>query len=424
MPISKNTLKALGPGFLFAAVSVGVSHLVQSTRAAAGYGFTLVWIILLAMLLKYPLFEFGQRYAAATGHSLLEGYRRQGKWSLVLYLLLTLGTMFTVLAAVTAVTAGLAIQLTGWEPVLFEISTITTWSAILIMMGVLILVIGRFPLMDKVIKATVIILTLSTIVATFTVLPKLGGIRLWGAVGWKDIGFIVALVGWMPTGLDVSVWQSFWTLAKKKETGYTATLTEALLDFNIGYIGTGILALMFCVLGTAVMFDKSIVVQESAGAFAGQIIDLYTSTLGEWSRPIIVIAAFTTIFSTMLTVIDGFPRALQLVGRRFRIAEEEAEVLEKSGHSWDYWTWLSVLSIGAMLIILFYVTSLGDLVDLATTLSFISAPFLGFLTYRAILSPEVPSDKKPGVWLHVLAVVGIIFLSGFMLFFLYFKFLG
>ena len=105
--------KALGPGFLFAAVSVGVSHLVQSTRAGAGYGLSLLAVIVLILIIKYPLFEFGQRYAAATGHSLLEGYRRQGKWCLSLYLVLTIGTMFTVLAAVTAVTAGLAIQLTG-----------------------------------------------------------------------------------------------------------------------------------------------------------------------------------------------------------------------------------------------------------------------------------------------------------------------
>ena len=70
--------KALGPGFLFAAVSVGVSHLVQSTRAGAGYGFSLLPVIIIALVVKYPLFEFGQRYAVATGHSLLEGYRRQG----------------------------------------------------------------------------------------------------------------------------------------------------------------------------------------------------------------------------------------------------------------------------------------------------------------------------------------------------------
>ena len=44
------TLKSLGPGLLFAAAAVGVSHLVQSTRAGADFGFGLLWALLLANL--------------------------------------------------------------------------------------------------------------------------------------------------------------------------------------------------------------------------------------------------------------------------------------------------------------------------------------------------------------------------------------
>jgi len=50
----KNTIKSLGPGLLWAGAAVGVSHLVQSTRAGAIYGFQLVGIILLINLFKYP----------------------------------------------------------------------------------------------------------------------------------------------------------------------------------------------------------------------------------------------------------------------------------------------------------------------------------------------------------------------------------
>jgi len=410
-------IKALGPGFLFAAVSVGVSHVVQSTRAGAGYGFSLMGIIVLALILKYPLFEFGQRYAIATGNSLLEGYRRQGGWSLVLYLILTVGTMCTVLAAVTAVTAGLAIQMTGltWA--------LPLWSAIIIAASVLILVIGRYPLLDKVIKLIMCLLAVSTVAATVVVLPGLEWKNLWGSVTLLDVAFIVGLVGWMPTGMDVSVWQSFWTLARKKETGYAPTLKESLFDFNLGYIGTGMLAVMFCTLGTSVMFNKGITFQSSAAAFAGQVIDLYTSTLGSWSRPIIAISAFTTIFSTVLTVTDGFPRALQLVGRRFRTPEDPQEVLERCGNSWDYWTWMGVMALGAMLIIGFYLKSLKALVDLATTLSFVTAPFLGLLTYRAIMARWVPDEFKPRPWLRALAIIGVVFLGSFLIFFLYYRFL-
>jgi Mn2+/Fe2+ NRAMP family transporter len=70
----------LGPGLLWAGAAIGVSHLVQSTRAGANYGFALLWALLLANIFKYPSFKFGPRYAAATGKSLLHGYSEIGKW--------------------------------------------------------------------------------------------------------------------------------------------------------------------------------------------------------------------------------------------------------------------------------------------------------------------------------------------------------
>ena len=102
--------KRLGPGLLFAGAAIGVSHLVQSTRAGADFGLGLVWALLLVNLVKYPFFQFGPRYTLATGESLLEGYRRMGKGVLIVYYILNLGTMFTIQAAVTSVTAGIALQ--------------------------------------------------------------------------------------------------------------------------------------------------------------------------------------------------------------------------------------------------------------------------------------------------------------------------
>jgi Mn2+/Fe2+ NRAMP family transporter len=85
-------LQKLGPGLLFAGAAIGVSHLVQSTKAGANFGFGLLWALLLINLIKYPFFQFGPRYAAATGESLLEGYNKLGKGVLKAYALLTIAT--------------------------------------------------------------------------------------------------------------------------------------------------------------------------------------------------------------------------------------------------------------------------------------------------------------------------------------------
>ena len=44
--------KTLGPGILFASTAIGVSHLVQSTRAGAKYGFGLLILSLLPICLN------------------------------------------------------------------------------------------------------------------------------------------------------------------------------------------------------------------------------------------------------------------------------------------------------------------------------------------------------------------------------------
>ena len=159
-------LKKLGPGLLFAGAAIGVSHLVQSTRAGADFGWGLLWALLLVNLFKYPFFQFGPRYALATGESLLDGYYKLGKIYLWLYFFLNIATMFTIQTAVTIVTAGLASNL-------FDISSnMIYWSIGITAICYCILLIGRYQLLDKVIKTIILVLTISSILAVVIAFSK------------------------------------------------------------------------------------------------------------------------------------------------------------------------------------------------------------------------------------------------------------
>lgn len=390
--------KTLGPGLVWAAAAIGVSHLVQSTRAGAAYGFALVGVVILVIVLKYPFFEFGPRYAGATGESLLDGYRRLGSWAVAVFLLMTFGTMFTVLAVVTVVTASLATQVLG--PWLSPAG----YSAVLLAVCALILIPGRYPLLDKVVKAIMVVLTLSTIGAL--VVAVLGG-RAEMAAGpspwsWEAFPFVIALAGWMPSAIDISVWHSLWTLERTKETGYRPRLKEVLLDFNVGYVGTACLALAFLALGAFVLHGRGVELPASGAAFAQELIRVYAELLGSWSRPVIAAAAFTTMFSTTLTVADAFPRVL---------ARATAIVTPRLAHGREgtlYWSWMVVLTAGAVTIIFAFSNRMLDLVDLATTLSFLTAPVLSWLNLRAVTSPHMPPGTTPPPWLRILAWIGLV----------------
>ncbi len=159
-------LQKLGPGLLFAGAAIGVSHLVQSTKAGANFGFGLLWALLLINLIKYPFFQFGPRYAAATGESLLNGYKKLGKGVLKVYALLTVATMFTIQTAVTIVTAGIASSLLG------DSISIEIWTVIILAICFGILLIGKYALLDKMMKIIIIILSITTLLAVATAFRK------------------------------------------------------------------------------------------------------------------------------------------------------------------------------------------------------------------------------------------------------------
>lgn len=432
LPPPRTFMRALGPGLLFAGAAVGVSHFVQSTRAGADFGFGLLAVIVLANLLKYPAFAFGPHYAAATGTSLLEGYRRQGRWALWVYLALTLCTCFTVQAVVTVVTAGIACAVLGfsYEPPKvagLNLSAPVAMSALLMLASAVMLAAGRFKWLDRANKLLVAGLTVSTLAATLLVLPQIE----WSQPGWlppKDaltdrahLVRITALVGWMPSAFDVSIWHSLWTLARRDDTGHRPSVRQALLDFNVGYYGTALLALCFMAMGAGVMFHSGAKFEDNAARFGAQVVNLYAASLGEWSRPLLGLCALSVMFSTTLTVVDGFPRALATLVKRFGEAEREDGLATLQPRV--YRGAMAVMALGSLGILA--AVPAGQfkfLVDLATTLSFLSAPFFAVLNHRAVFAPWVAPELRPGERMRWLSLAGIFFLSGFALYFLYITF--
>ena len=392
-------LQKLGPGLLFAGAAIGVSHLVQSTKAGANFGFGLLWALLLINLIKYPFFQFGPRYAAATGESLLEGYNKLGKGVLKAYALLTIATMFTIQTAVTIVTAGIASTLFGSE-VSMEI-----WSVIILSICFLLLLVGKYSLLDKMMKVIIIVLSLSTLFAVAAAFINSTNEPEWTQIVPStdvELIFLIAFMGWMPAPLDISIWHSLWAIQKKKQEQNFNSKTAAL-DFNIGYLGTIVLGIGFLMLGGLVMHGSGKSFSANGGEFSLQLIEMYTQNLGEWSYIIIGVAALTTMFSTTLTTLDASPRAMN----------KTLELILDKPLNNGYKVWLIVLIIGTISIFFFFLSEMGSLIKIATILSFLTAPFYALMNYILICSKHTPQSFRPSKMMHFLSISGILFLIGF-----------
>ena len=313
--------------------------------------------------------------------------------------------MFTIQAAVTIVTAGLASQLFGFT------NDLVVWSTVLLVISLLFLVVGKYKLLDNLMKYIIVILTISTLIAVAVALfstKEAFDVTQIIPSGTVELTFLVAFLGWMPAPLDISIWHSIWSIEKDKTKLARTKVTEALFDFNIGYISTLFLGICFLLLGAFVMYKSGETFSNKGGVFAGQLIALYTRNLGEFSYIFIAIAAFTTMFSTTITTLDASPRAMH----------RTSKILFQKELKYGYWFWILFLCFGTLLILKYYMNNMGLLVKTATILSFLTAPFYAILNYKLITGKHTPKEHQPGIYLRILSGVGILFLVGFSLWFL------
>jgi len=410
--------KTAGPGILFASTAIGVSHLVQSTRAGADFGLLLLGFVIITSLLKYPFFEYGSRYANVTQTSIIDGYKKLGKPALWMYFLITIASMFFVTGAVGFVTAGFFDNLFGLE-------FLGQWTIILLFgICVLILAVGKYSVLDSLIKTVAIVLLISTVCAFLLVLwngpiepaddfiPK----ELWTGTG---IFFLLALMGWMPTALDLSSWNSLWTLERIRQTNYRPKLKETLFEFRLAYSITALLAVMFVTLGSFIFFGSGEGLPNNNADFAHKIVTLYALTIGDWSYLIIAAASFAVMFGTIIAVFDGYSRSLQ---RTIELLFTKKEEKIRTNFRAFYNLFMLVLLVGSLIVVLQFAGNLKELVDFATVLSFVIAPIIAIFNFRLVTGKFLDKSAQPSIWLKLLSFAGILFLCGFLIYFLIIRF--
>ena len=410
-------LKTFGPGILFASTAIGVSHLVQSTRAGAEFGFALIIFVILANILKYPFFEFSSRYSNVTGTSIIDGYKKLGRPTLLLYFAITLASMFFVTAAVGFVTA-------GFFENLFHIEFLEIWTVvILFVICATILIVGRYSILDSLIKIIGAVLIVSTVLAFSIALwngPVEQAIEFEAPEIFTHAGifFIIALMGWMPMPVDISSWHSLWTLERIKQTRFKPMLSETLLDFNSAYLVTALLAIVFVILGAYIFYGSGEILPNNNSLFANKIVTLYTQTIGQWSNIIISASAFSVMFGTIIAVFDGYSRSLARTTRLLFEKNPGVADLSRKKHTF----FLLLLVFGSLIVIIQFGDKLKELVDFATTVSFLVAPIIAIFNFRLVTGKYLEKNNQPPSWLKILGYSGIVFLIGFAIYFIIIRF--
>lgn len=314
----------LGPSFIWMLSAAGSGELLFTPRIAALYGYSLLWALLAAVILKWFINGEVGRFTVCTGTTILEGFKRlpgPRNWAIWLILVPQVVVAISTVAGLAGAAATALILVTG--------GTVQLWTVIIILVAAAIVFLGQYDNVETISSYIGIARTIAVVVAAIVVFPS---IKQLGAgvvpqipqnVQYQEV---LPWLGFMLAGAAGLMWYSYWVNARGY--GASALKQETLLDFSqssqedrqrlqgwvrqmllsntLAVVGALLAALSFLILGAELLRPKGVVPQENQVAETlGQLLGDLWGPFGFWFMLAIV---FITFCSTTLSVQDGFGR--------------------------------------------------------------------------------------------------------------------
>ena len=459
----RSLLRQFGPGMILMMTGIGTSHLVTAPTAGGRFEYALLWCIPVAYVFKYYGFELAFRFTNATGMSMMAAYATSWKKLPVWYVLVTtliqcaIGQAGRLIAAAAvfyylfSASMGLPVSLAGW-------------AAILGTASVLILLRGRYAVLEAGAKIAGGLLFVSAVVVYFVRPAPIGELSHFLIFDAPEGSWLViaGFLGLLPTGIDVSLQASEWGKAKRTGMARIRDRLEAaglapsfdafaprisdltvdvrrlpqraveysrrcfrisLWDFRLGHVVSFIIATIFVLLSAVWLYPSPV----EGRAVMGEIAGIFTESVGPWMMTVFMVGAFAATFSTAFNYFDGWPR---IVGACARNLFRPTAALE--GTAADQLTpehrrrWYSeyniyratmLFSLVASVVLINGVPRPVFLVLVASALAYFVAPVIFCLNFYYCLK-VIPKDDPhfyPSAFARVFTVVSIVVFTGLSL---------
>ncbi|GJD17036.1 iron transporter [Rivularia sp. IAM M-261] len=323
-PHGRENLKWLGPSFLWMLSAAGSGELLFTPRIAALYGYSLLWALLAAVILKWFINGEVGRFSVCTGATILQGFKQlpgPKNWAIWVILLPQVVVAISTVAGLSGAAATALILVTG--------GTVQLWTVIIIVVTAAIVLLGQYNVVEKISSYVGIARTIAVVSAAIFVFPQVRQLAA-GLVPQipKNVQYqeILPWLGFMLAGAAGLMWYSYWVEAR----GYGAASVEGLeridpkqlnheeknklrgwlnlmtISNTLAVVGALLAALSFLILGGELLRPQGLVPKENQVAETlGSLLGDLWGSFGFWFMIAIV---FITFCSTVLSVEDGFGR--------------------------------------------------------------------------------------------------------------------
>jgi Mn2+/Fe2+ NRAMP family transporter len=313
----------MGPGIIWMTSAIATGELLLTPRIASLYGYTVLWIMVLAIALKALIAREIGRYAVVTGGSLLQGFNVLGgprNWAVwVMIAPQVVVAVATIIGMVGATSSAIIILLPGGF--LF-------WALVALTSSIALVAVGKYRGVEVASIIMSVAITVALVITAALLLPEIGELLggLVPTVEGLDFTEVLPWVGFMMSGAAGLVWYSYWLSAR----GFGSARPQSPTGGQIADVGVQqinnlrgwirlmtistmvasalilILLIALLVLGAELLRPEGLVPQgEEITAVLSRLLGDVWGPIGAWTM---VLAAFTAFWSTVIANLDGWTR--------------------------------------------------------------------------------------------------------------------
>ena len=319
--------------------AAGSGELLFTPRIGSLYGYALLWMLLVAVALKWFINREIGRFAVCTGRNVIQGVADVGgprHWALWIILV---PQLFVAVSAIAGLAGSAATAVILALP-----GDVRLWMVIVTLTSMALVVFGGYRYVERTAAIIAVALAVGSIAAAITVRPDVATLTAGLQPSLPpgiDYGEVLPWLGFMLSGAAGLMWYSFWVVEK----GYGAASGQGdhatrrawvgvmTLDCTVAVVGTLIVTLAFLVLGAELLGPRKLVPEEDRVAeVLGRLLGDVWGRAGFW---FMVTAVFVGFWDTVRSDQDGhgrtFAAGLTLVlPRSLRARARDEETLQKA----------------------------------------------------------------------------------------------
>ena len=370
----------IGPGLIVAATGVGAADLVATLIAGSKFGYLLMWCVVLGCVMKIVLVEGAGRYSLATGRTIFEGWSTLGRWTSWYFGPYIVIWGFVYGAAAMAGT-GLALR------ALFPVLPVAWWGVISALLGLVLVISGRYGIFEKVCAALVGLMFVSMVLAAALAVPNVPDLVTGLVPRVPEDGLInvLALAGGVGGTITLAAY-GYWV--REKGWADSSYMRVMRLDNAVAYLVTGLFVTATLIVGAELLYSANIAVDtgdEGMLDLSRVLADRY----GSWAGNVFLVGFWAAAMSSLVGVWNGVSLMFaDFAGHVRGLAENDPE---RGAGGTAYKAYVCWLTFPPMLMMF-----LGQPVWLILAYGVLGAFFMPFLAVTLLWL--LNTDRVPREW--------------------------